>query len=37
MLCDFVGIYYHSEKYPSLITLREKAANVVITTYDEVP
>ncbi len=26
--------WYHSEKYQSLITLREKAADVVITTYE---
>ena len=25
--------WYYSEKYQSLITLREEAANVVITTY----
>ena len=26
--------WYHSEKYKSLIGLREKAANTVITTYE---
>ncbi len=26
--------WYHSEKYQSLIVLREEAANVVITTYE---
>jgi len=26
--------WYHSNKYQSLIPLRDKAANVVITTYD---
>ena len=27
--------WYHSEKYQSLIPLREEAANVVITTYED--
>ena len=27
--------WYHSEKYQSLIALREKAADVVITTYED--
>lgn len=26
--------WYHSQKYQSLIALREEAANVVITTYE---
>lgn len=26
--------WFHSEKYQSLISIRDKAANVVITTYD---
>jgi len=32
--CPTLDDWYHSEKYQSLITLREKAANVVITTYE---
>jgi uncharacterized protein (DUF1330 family) len=40
VVIEFPGLttlndWYYSEKYQSLIALRDKAANVVITTYEE--